>query len=69
MLPNQNTITATHKGNMIMNEQLSQTATQAFVYPKLTNESLLSIGQLCDDNCLAIFSKRNIYVIKTKKSY
>ena len=68
MLPNKNTIKATHKGNLILHNQLSQSSRQAFVYPKLTNESLLSIGQLCDDNCLAIFQNITYMLKKTKKS-
>ena len=68
MLPNKATIAATHKGSLPMGKKFSTTAREAFVYPKLTNESLLSIGQLCDDDCLAIFSKRYLHVLKNKKS-
>ena len=67
MLPNKETITATHKGALSMFADLSKYATEAFVYPKLTNKSLLSIGQLCDDGCLAIVSKRSLHVLKNKK--
>ena len=67
MLPNKETITATHKGSLPMFANLSKNETDAFVYPKLTNESLLSIGQLCDDGCLAIFSERHLHVLKNKK--
>ena len=34
------------------------------IYPGLANESLLSIGQFFDDDCIAIFTKANIYIIK-----
>ena len=34
------------------------------MFPGLSNESLLSIGQLCDDNCVAIFTKNRVYVVK-----
>ena len=32
------------------------------------NESLVSIGQLCDDNCRAIFEKGKMFVTKESKS-
>ena len=33
----------------------------------LTNSSLLSIGQFCDDNCIAVFSKFKLCVYKKGK--
>ena len=35
--------------------------------PKLTNSSLLSIGQLRDDNCAAFFRKHDLHVFKNNK--
>ena len=55
MLPNKATIAATHKGFLQLGKNFSPAAGEAHIYPKLTNESLLSIGQLCDDKCVAIF--------------
>ena len=43
---------------------LSTNAQTALIYPDLNNESLLSIGQFCDDNCWALFTKKNVYIIK-----
>ena len=37
------------------------------VYPGLTNELLLSIGQLCDDGCVALFTKSFLYLFKNYK--
>lgn len=37
------------------------------VYPHLHNESLLSIGQLCDEGCIAIFDKHNLSILKNGK--
>ena len=34
------------------------------VYSQLNNESLLSIGQLCDNDCVAIFEKHKLSIIK-----
>ena len=55
MLPNKATISATHKGFLQLGNKFSKEAGEAHIYPKLTNESLLSIGQLYDDKCVAIF--------------
>ena len=35
--------------------------------PGLTNESLLSIGQLCDNGCLALFDRYKLYIFKNGK--
>ena len=43
---------------------LSTNAQTALIYPDLNNESLLSIGQFCVDDCLALFTKKNVYIIK-----
>ena len=62
MLPNKQNITASHQGKLPLKFGLSDKAIKALIYPKITNESLLSIGQLCDDGCLAIFSKKHLHV-------
>ena len=36
---------------------LSSAAKVGYVIPNLSSASLLSIGQLCDDDCLALFNK------------
>ena len=33
----------------------------------MNNESLLSIGQLCDEGCVAIFDKYKLYIIRNGK--
>ena len=57
LLPNKTVITPSHSGNLPFSKSLSDKATQALIYPGITNSSLLSIGQLCDDDCVAIFTK------------
>ena len=37
------------------------------MYPQLHNESLLSIGQLCDKGCVAIFDKTSLKILKNGK--
>ena len=36
-------------------------------FPKLNNESLLLIGQLCDENYMALFDKKVVYIFKDDK--
>ena len=42
---------------------LSTTAKEVQVLPSLTNTSLLSVGQLCNDNCTAIFTPTEMIII------
>ena len=66
LLPNNTMISPSSQGFLPFSE-LSKSATKALVYPNLKNESLLSIGQLCDDNCRAIFEKDIMYITKENK--
>ena len=66
-LPNGESIKITQKGLIPMDKELSTTATTAYILPNLHNTSLLSIAQLCDDDCLAIFDKKNMYIVKDRR--
>jgi hypothetical protein len=51
-LPNNETITSSAIGYLpSTSNNLSATATKVHVFPDLQSSSLLSLGQLCDDNC------------------
>ena len=50
-LPNSNSIDITHQGVLPISNKLSMKAKTAHIISKLINSSLLSLGQLCDDNC------------------
>ena len=63
ILSNNTSISPSTQG-LLPFKNLSKTATKALIYPSLMNESLLSIGQLCDDNCRAIFEKDKIFITK-----
>ena len=41
---------------------LSTTENESFVLKKLKSASLLSLGQLCDDNCVVILHKKYLVV-------
>lgn len=65
-LPNNAIIQAKRQGNLPFSNTLSSTAKTALIFLDLKNSSLLSIGQLCDDDCVAIFGKHNLEVVKNK---
>ena len=50
-----------------MNGIICPHASEVLIFPHLKNESLLSLGQLCDDNCIVIFTKEKIFVTKMGK--
>jgi hypothetical protein len=43
---------------------LSTKAQSAYVLNKLQTGTLISLGQLCDDDCIAIFNKYKVRIIK-----
>ena len=57
MIPNGANITAHARYNLQL-QNVSQQASEADILPSFKH-SLLSVGQLCDDDCTAIFSKHN----------
>ena len=56
-MPNNEHIRGTHSMNLQLHPSLSRTAQKAHSFDHLKSGSLLSIGQLCDDDCVAIFTK------------
>ena len=48
ILPNNTTIQAISKGNLPLHATFKH---EALVFPALQSESLLSIGQVCDEDC------------------
>ena len=51
-------------GTLPLTKILSPNATRAHVLSGLENSSLLSMGQLCDDECTAIFYGNHLHVYK-----
>ena len=67
-LPNGTILQAHLRGNIPINEiNLSETARRAHVFNDLNNASLISIGRLCDDDCIAIFDKKKLNIYKNNK--
>ena len=60
-------LTSTTRFNVPMASELSQVITQGHIMNSLQTGTLISIGQLCDDDCVAIFSKYNCKIVKNGK--
>jgi hypothetical protein len=65
--PDNTTLTSTQKGTLPFSTDLTTTAKQATILNGLQSSSLISFGQLCDDNCEVLLRKQNCYVVKNKK--
>ena len=66
MLPDGNNIQSTKTG-LLPIPGLSDVAATAHVFKDLHSASLLSVGQLCDDDCLVLFDKGFMRVFKHNK--
>jgi hypothetical protein len=60
-MPQGTSIQSTHTGELPL-PQLPASARVAHIFPDLANHSLISIGVLCDHNCVATFAKDNVTV-------
>jgi len=67
MMPNNVSVTVSHVGTLNISPTLSNIATEASILPGLKTASLLSIGQLCDDNCNVTFDKNKMEVYKNNE--
>ena len=56
---------STHQAQIPL-KHLSSQAEHAEIFPKL-HSSLISIGQLCDDECIVTFDNHKVIVIVSKK--
>ena len=65
--PNKHVIKNTHE-TFVPIPGLPESARLARIFPQLTSASLLSITQLCDAGCQAIFDKDTIKIIKDGKT-
>ena len=61
-LPNGTHVSATEAGNLPLHPALTSQATKAHVFPALISSSLISIGQLCDDNCTTVLNKNELKI-------
>ena len=54
------------QGQLLLSPALTKTEQTAFVLDYLKNGTLISLSQLCDDDCIALFTK---YGVKRIKKY
>ena len=64
---NSNMVIPIVQTKMHLSNELSATAHHAYIFDNLATGSLISIGKLCDDNCLELFSKYSFKILKNKK--
>ena len=69
LLPNKFTITSDQKGILPLSEKISETAKAVMVLPELRISSLILIGQLCDDNCKALLTKKKLNAVKSANMF
>ena len=60
---NGDVMNATKRATMPLAPQLSAQAKEAHVFKDLSSGPLVSIGRLCDDDCVALFSKTNYMLL------
>ena len=63
-LPDAGTIAPTLQGRLQLLSKLSKEGQRATALPKLKSSSLISLGQLCDDDCTVVLEKRKMLVVK-----
>ena len=54
----------TKKALLPLSKHLTSKARVAYSFNNLKSGTLISIGQLCDDECVAIFTKYNVKILK-----
>ena len=67
MQPDMTILKATQKGQLPLGNQLSKKAKEAAVLKDLNSASLISFGQLCDDDCQVLLDKHECRVTKNQK--
>ena len=67
ILPDADSIPPSHQGNITISKELSQQAQRGTILPKLQSSSLISLGQICVDNCKVLLEKKELHAIKNNK--
>jgi hypothetical protein len=65
-LPNGQTMKSTHTATLDI-PQLSKTAKEAHIFPAMESNSLLSVGQLCDEGYFVLFSIDEVKILYEKQ--
>ena len=64
LLPNNELISSTEKGQIPLSALLSKAAKTASILPKLESSSLISLGQICGDGCAILLDKQRLTAFK-----
>ena len=64
LLPNKQTINVTSQGMLPFSDDLTNNAKNAMILPQLKSASLISIGQLCDDDCEVHMNRTKLVAVK-----
>jgi hypothetical protein len=67
-MPNGTTIQSSHTCKLLLTE-LPPQARQAHILPGLVHNSLISVGQLCDNGCSVTFTQDQVTVSKSKRCF
>ena len=68
ILPDNTMAKATKQGTIKLHDDLNTNSQEVYIMPHLKNESLISVGKLCDDNCTVTFTKNKVDIIKNNKT-
>jgi hypothetical protein len=66
-MPNGTTIQSPHTSNLLLTD-LPHQAQQAHIFPGLVRNSLISVGQLCDNECSVTFTQDHVTVASNRKN-
>ena len=66
-LPNAQAISSTTQGDLSLHKSISKQGRNAIILPQLQSSSLISLGQLCDDDCQVHLDKKKLKVYKNKE--
>ena len=58
---------STVQGTLNLSKHLTPPAQSAFVLENLKTGSLISLAQLCDDDCIAIFTNYDVKIVKNRQ--
>ena len=66
-LPNNKLLKVTQRAQLPLRSNFSKEAKSAMIFPGLESASLVSLGQLADDNCDIVLTNNQLLTIKDKK--
>ena len=61
-------MSATHIGQIPLSLSLSQQVSKAYVFYEIYSASIIYLGQLCDNDSVAILDKNEINIVKYSQS-